>query len=80
MIILKIFSLLLWLLLIPFCMGLLALPLLRREQRTPGTALIAGYILQFALVEIVGIPVVIYAVYHGYSAFLKCFLPLTVLL
>ncbi|MCM1125238.1 MAG: DUF6077 domain-containing protein [Lachnospiraceae bacterium] len=80
MIILKTFSLLLWLLLIPFCMGLLVMPLLKREQRTPGVVLIAGYILQFALVEIVGIPVVIYAVYNGYSTFLKCFLPLTVLL
>lgn len=80
MIILKLCSLLLWLLLIPFCMGLLFLPLLPKWQRTPGKALIAGYIFQFALVEVIGIPVVIYAVYNGYSTFIKLFLPSAVLL
>lgn len=80
MIILKIFSLLIWLLLIPFCIGLLILPLLKRERRLLGVALAAGYIFQFALVEIVGIPVVIYGVYHGYSTFLKIFIPAAVLL
>lgn len=80
MIILKICSLLLWLLLVPFCMGLLFLPFLPARQRTPGATLIAGYILQFALVEAIGIPVVIYAVYNGYSTFIKIFLPLAVLL
>lgn len=80
MIILKICSLLLWLLLIPFGMGLLFLPLLPKRQRTPGATLIAGYIFQFALVEVIGIPVVIYAVYNGYSTFIKLFLPSAVLL
>ncbi len=80
MIILKICSLLLWLLAVPFCMGLWLMPLLKREQRTPGTALIAGYILQFTLVEAVGIPVVIYVVYNGYSTFMKLFLSMAVLL
>lgn len=80
MIILKICSLLLWLLLVPFCMGLLCLPMLPERQRKPGNALIAGYIFQFALVEIIGIPVVIWAVYNGYSTFIKLFLPSAVLL
>lgn len=75
MIVLKWFSLLIWLLLIPFCIGLLVLPFVEKERRRPGVALIAGYILQFALVEITGIPVVIYAVYNGYSIFLKIFIP-----
>ena len=65
MIILNICSLVIWLFLIPFCIGLVALPFLGKQRRRPGVALIAGYIFQFALLELVGIPVVIYGVYNG---------------
>lgn len=75
----QIFSFILWLLAIPFCMGLLFLPLLRRSQRTPGAALIAGYILQFFLLELVGVPVVLLVVYDGFSTFVKCYTPPLVL-
>ena len=71
----KIISLFFWLLMIPFCMGLLSLPFLEKRHRTPGTALLAGYILQFTLLEIVGIPVVLLAVYHGFSTFIKWYTP-----
>ena len=62
MIVYSIFSFILWLLAVPFCMGLLFLPLLKKSQRTPGVALIAGYILQFFILELVGIPVVLLVV------------------
>ncbi|MCM1134575.1 MAG: DUF6077 domain-containing protein [Clostridium sp.] len=75
----QIFSFILWLLAIPFCMGLLFLPLLNKSQRTPGTALIAGYILQFFTLELVGIPVVLLTVYRGFSTFIKCYTPVLVL-
>lgn len=78
MIVLKIFILLIWLLLIPFCIGLSIFPFMKKERRRPGVALVAGYILQFALVEITGIPVVIYGVYNGYSTFLKIFIPVII--
>lgn len=79
MIVYRIFSFILWLLAVPFCMGLLFLPLLKRSQRTPGAALIAGYILQFFILELVGIPVVLYVVYDGFSAFIKCYTPAIIL-
>lgn len=44
------------------------------------TALLAGYILQFALVELIGIPVVLLTVYNGFSTFLKIWVPVLVLL
>lgn len=80
MILLKVFGLIIWLLAVPFCMGLLILPLLKKQQRTPGVVLIAGYIFQFALLELIGIPVVVYVTYNGFSTFLKIFIPALVLL
>ncbi len=79
MIVYRIFSFILWLLAVPFCMGLLFLPLLKKSQRTPGVALIAGYILQFFILELVGIPVVLFVVYNGFSTFIKCYTPALVL-
>ena len=80
MVVLKVLSLLIWLLIVPFCMGLLMLPLLKKEQRTNGTALLAGYILEFTLLEVVGIPVVLLAVYNGFTTFCKLYAPLSLLL
>ncbi len=80
MILLNIFSLIIWLLVVPFCVGALILPLLKEQHRTPGIVLISGYIFQFALLELIGIPVVIYVTYNGFSTFLKIFIPSLVLL
>lgn len=79
MIIVKVCSLILWLLVVPFCMGLLPMPLLEKRLRTPGVALVAGYILVFTILELVGIPVVLLAVYNGLTTFMKAFTPLLVL-
>ena len=80
MVVLKILGLLIWLLTVPYCMGLLVLPLLKEEQRTNGTALLAGYILAFTLLEVVGIPVVLLAVYHGLTTFCMLYAALSLLL
>lgn len=79
MLVYRIFSFILWLLAVPFCMGLLFLPMLKKSQRTPGVALMAGYILQFFILELVGIPVVLFVVYNGFSTFIKCYTPVLVL-
>jgi len=79
MLVYKIVSLIFWLLVIPFCMGLIILPLLNKRHRTPGVALLGGYILQFTLLEIVGIPVVLLAVYNGFTTFIKWYTPFLVL-
>lgn len=71
--VLQVLGLLIWLLAVPFCMGLLPLPLLEKRFRTPGTALVAGYILLFTLLELVGIPVVLLAVYNGFTLFTRLF-------
>lgn len=76
MIILQIGSLLLWLLVLPFLAGALVFPFLKKELRTPGVSLISGYVIGFTLLEIVGIPVVLLAVYHGFRIFKWIYAPL----
>lgn len=102
MIILQILVLILWLLVLPVCMGLLFLPFIKRRRGAvlsvmPGfaleqseaplsvmeafaAALVFGYILEFALVELIGIPVVICVVYNGFSTFMKVLVPVLILL
>ena len=72
MIILKISGLLFWLLVIPVGLGLLFRKAPRREHlpeklQTAGVTLLIGYLLLFALLEMVGIPLMLLSVYHGYS-------------
>jgi hypothetical protein len=67
MILLKILSLVIWLVIIPFCMGLLPALALPEGDRTKGSIFVSGYILLFALFELVGIPVVVLVVYHGFT-------------
>lgn len=72
MIILKMIGLVFWLMVIPVGLGLLFRKAPRREQlpkklQTAGVTLLIGYLLLFALLEMVGIPLMLLSVYHGYS-------------
>lgn len=74
MIVFKILGLLIWLLAVPAGLGLLFEKLSGKKEapegmRTFGVTLIVGYIVMFALLEVVGIPVMLLSVYHGYSRF-----------
>ena len=80
MIILQLLSLVLWLLAVPFCIGLLFLLLLPKRLQTPGVTLIVGYILLFTMLELVGIPIVLTVVYHGFTTFMWWFAPILVAL
>lgn len=79
MVVLKIISLICWLLVIPFCMGLLPAMAVREEDRTPGAVFVSGYIVMFALFELIGIPVVITVVYHGFSRLSYLFMGVSLL-
>lgn len=84
MIILKILGLVFWLLVIPVGLELLFRKAPKREQlpeklQTTGVTLLIGYLLLFALLEIVGIPVMLFSVYHGYSRMVILYAVLLVL-
>ncbi len=80
MIVLKIACLLIWLLLIPFCIGLLPIYLMPPKERTCGTVFLAGYFVSFALLEFVGIPIVLTVVYHAFSWLTYVYLAVSILL
>lgn len=80
MIAVKILGLILWLVVMPFCMGLSFTPLFQERFRNVGAIFVAGYILFFAALEIVGIPVVLFTVYHGLTTFVKWFTPVVFIL
>lgn len=79
MVILQILSLLIWLAAVPFCIGLLPVRLIKKELHSPGTVWVAGYIVMFFLLEIVGIPIVLTVNYHGFTIFSRWFAAVLIL-
>lgn len=80
MIVLQIASLILWLILIPFFMGLLPAMLMNKKARTPGCIFVSGYLVMFALFELIGIPVAITVTYHSFSLLSNIFAAAALLL
>lgn len=87
MVIFQILGILLWLVPVPFGLALLMLHIGRKSNRTEmtdgysaGTVLLWGYILMFALLEIIGIPVMLVSTYHGFSNFYKIYAPCLLIL
>lgn len=71
-------SLIFWLILIPFCIGLMPGVMLSPAKRSPGTVFLGGYFLMWALFELVCIPMVIRAGYHNFSIACRIFTVLAV--
>ena len=67
MIILQILMLVFCMVILPFGIGVLPGRWLKKEDRTLTGIWISGYLVLFALFELVGIPVVLFTVYHGFS-------------
>lgn len=67
MVFLNCLGLIFWLLVLPFGIGLLPAALLPPKERTCGVIFLTGYFGVFTLLEVVGIPIVLTAVYHGFS-------------
>ena len=80
MIVLQIVSLILWLILIPFCMGLTPAMLMKKENRTSGCIFVSGYLIMFALFELIGIPVAVTVTYHSFSLLSNLFAAAALLL
>lgn len=77
---LPIVSLVIWLLIIPFGMGLLLSCVMPGRDRTPGAVFIMGYLLLLALFELVGIPVVIFVTYRSFTLLSRIFMALSIAL
>ncbi|MDR0221826.1 MAG: DUF6077 domain-containing protein [Lachnospiraceae bacterium] len=77
---LQFMSLIVWLLVIPYSVGLLPARFMEGERRTPGVILLAGYMVFFAVFELVAIIVTLTTVYEGLARLLGIFTPLAIIL
>jgi hypothetical protein len=77
---LQLLSLAVWLLVIPYAVGLLPARFMERERRTPGAILLAGYIVFFAVFELVAIVVILTTVYEGLTKLMNIFTPMAIAL
>lgn len=75
----SIFSLLFWLIIIPFCIGLIPAHFISPYKRNPGLVILAGYFCMWALFEVITIPAVLWVQYHNFSVASDCFTVLSIL-
>ena len=76
MIVLKILSLVFLLVVLPTLAGILPLHFFKDKQRSFGKAIILGYLVLLAVLEIIGIPIVLCFVYTGYIFLIVLFMVL----
>lgn len=70
-------SLLFWLVIIPFCIGLIPANFISAEKRSPGFVLLSGYFSMWAIFEISAVPAVLWVEYENFKAASAVFTVLT---
>lgn len=75
----QITGLLFWLVIIPFCIGLIPAGFVPAEKRNPGFIFLAGYFTMWALYGAVTIPVVLFVKYDNFILASNCFMILSIL-
>lgn len=76
---LHILSLLFWLLVIPYCIGLIPAYFISADKKDPGTVLLAGYFLMWSLFEVIAIPAVLWVKYNNFTKASICFMVVSLL-
>lgn len=72
-------SLLFWLAVIPFCIGLIPANLISAEKRSPGFVLLSGYFVMWAIFELAAVPAVLWVEYQNFKTASVVFTVLTLL-
>lgn len=70
-------SLLFWLVVTPFCIGLIPANFISAEKRSPGFVLLSGYFGMWALFEISAVPAVLWVEYDNFKTASAVFMVLT---
>ncbi|MCM1086715.1 MAG: DUF6077 domain-containing protein [Muribaculaceae bacterium] len=78
--IISLISLLFWLLAIPFCIGIIPLSFTVAPKKNPGVILLAGYLVMWAVFEVVAVPAVLWIQYDNFLVVLRIFTVLAILL
>lgn len=61
-------SLLFWLIVIPFCIGLIPANFISPEKRSPGFVVLSGYFVMWAAFELAAVPAVLWVEYDNFKA------------
>ena len=77
---LQVLGLLFWLLVVPFCIGLLPGCRMDGDKKTPGFLLLAGYFVMWAAFEVVALPCVIFLRQGGFAVLSMVFMILAIAL
>lgn len=72
-------SLLFWLAVIPFCIGLIPANLISSEKRSPGFVFLSGYFIMWAIFELAAVPAVLWVEYQNFKTASAVFTVLTLL-
>lgn len=75
----QIAGILFWLVIIPFCIGLIPAGFMPEDKRKPGIVLLAGYFTMWAVFGLVTIPVVVFVRYDNFILASRCFMALAIL-
>lgn len=73
-------SLIIWLLIIPFLTGLLPARFMPQKHRNPGTIFLLGYIIFFAVFELISLIVTFNVIYNALTTLLNFFTPAAIIL
>ena len=76
---LAVISLIFWLLVIPFCIGLIPANFISAEKGSPGFVLLSGYFGMWALFELAAVPAVLWVEYDNFKVASAVFTVLTLL-
>lgn len=76
----QIMAFIFWLLVIPFCIGLIPAKFTSEDKRNPIVTLLSGYLLMWAVFEVVTIPAVIWIQYDNFLFVLRWFMIAAILL
>ena len=76
----SVFSLILWLVVVPVSIGLLFNGLLPIVRRTVGITFMLGYMIYFAVFEVIAIPCMLYYVYNAFSHCTRYYMMVTAIL
>ena len=74
-----IISLLFWLAVVPFCIGLIPANFISAKKRSPGFVLLSGYFGMWAIFEVAAVPAVLWVEYDNFKAASVVFTVLTLL-
>ena len=76
----QIMAFIFWLLIIPFCIGLIPTKFISENKRTPIIIFISGYLLMWSVFEVITIPAVIWIQYDNFKFVLRWFMVEAILL